>query len=328
MDRPASRDLARLVEYGQAFERPAIWSWASAVDGLRAAVDDLVPGDIAVITVSTRDPWTATVYATDEALGARRNGAVELWGQCLDRRENPVVSYHTETGQRRAAMLSDFMSPLRFRRTSLYDYFLRPFAIDRTMGARIDTSAGDVYLASYRSRLDFSERDRWMLNGLSAHARRLLYRCEVAELAAACRVDFGLTAREAEILALAIRGRSVSAIASLLVLSPPTVKAHLHNVYSKTGWRSRAAAAAEVYGATRRHEDAMGGAGAQLGLTSRETDVVLALARGRTNREIATALGVSLETAKTHLRHAYRKLGVGNRAGAVARFLEPGRTPA
>lgn len=48
-------------------------------------------------------------------------------------------------------------------------------------------------------------------------------------------------------------------------------------------------------------------------LTSRELDVVLAVARGRTNAEVATALGVSLSTVKAHLASAQGKLGVRNR---------------
>lgn len=50
-----------------------------------------------------------------------------------------------------------------------------------------------------------------------------------------------------------------------------------------------------------------------LPLTARELDVVLAAARGRTNAEIATGLGVSLSTVKTHLASAQGKLGARNR---------------
>ena len=40
--------------------------------------------------------------------------------------------------------------------------------------------------------------------------------------------------------------------------------------------------------------------------------------RGRSNREIARALFVSEATVKTHLGHVYDKLGVNDRAAAVA----------
>jgi DNA-binding NarL/FixJ family response regulator len=48
-------------------------------------------------------------------------------------------------------------------------------------------------------------------------------------------------------------------------------------------------------------------------LTEREGDVVLAVARGRTNAEIADELFLSIATVKTHISHAMTKLGLANR---------------
>ncbi len=56
-------------------------------------------------------------------------------------------------------------------------------------------------------------------------------------------------------------------------------------------------------------------------LTPRERDLLSALANGRTNSQIAHELGISLNTVKFHLKNLYEKLGVNNRAQAVARFL-------
>ena len=55
-----------------------------------------------------------------------------------------------------------------------------------------------------------------------------------------------------------------------------------------------------------------------LGLTAREAEVLELLARGRTNREIAATLVISVRTAGIHVSHILRKLGVPNRLEAAA----------
>ncbi|MDA8320484.1 MAG: response regulator transcription factor [Actinomycetota bacterium] len=64
--------------------------------------------------------------------------------------------------------------------------------------------------------------------------------------------------------------------------------------------------------------------GAHLGLTQRESEVLALLVAGLSNRAIAAKLVVSEETVKTHSRGIYRKLGVADRAGAVAAALREG----
>jgi len=53
-------------------------------------------------------------------------------------------------------------------------------------------------------------------------------------------------------------------------------------------------------------------------LSERELDVMRLVAEGRSNREIAGALFISEATVKTHLVHAFTKLGADSRTGAVA----------
>jgi two-component system, NarL family, nitrate/nitrite response regulator NarL len=52
-------------------------------------------------------------------------------------------------------------------------------------------------------------------------------------------------------------------------------------------------------------------------LTPREFDCVKLLARGTTNREIATGLTISEVTVKLHLNSAFKKMGARNRSDAV-----------
>lgn len=53
-------------------------------------------------------------------------------------------------------------------------------------------------------------------------------------------------------------------------------------------------------------------------LSQRELEVLALIARGCTNREAAKQLFISEATVKTHLLHTYAKLGVNDRAAAVA----------
>ncbi|MFB6507911.1 MULTISPECIES: response regulator [unclassified Streptomyces] len=53
-------------------------------------------------------------------------------------------------------------------------------------------------------------------------------------------------------------------------------------------------------------------------LSAREMDVIRAIARGRTNQEIATALFITLSTVKSHLSTIQDKLGVRNRVEVAA----------
>lgn len=60
----------------------------------------------------------------------------------------------------------------------------------------------------------------------------------------------------------------------------------------------------------------------ELGLTPREAEVLFWVARGKTNDEIATVLGIGLTTVKKHLESTFAKLGVENRTAAAAMALE------
>ena len=64
--------------------------------------------------------------------------------------------------------------------------------------------------------------------------------------------------------------------------------------------------------------------GARQGLTQRESEILSFVVTGLSNRAIATKLVIGDETVKSHLRSIYRKLGVSDRAGAVATALREG----
>ena len=59
----------------------------------------------------------------------------------------------------------------------------------------------------------------------------------------------------------------------------------------------------------------------RFGLSEREADVALHLMRGRSNKAIAGALGISPNTARNHTARVLQKLGVRRRAEATALLL-------
>lgn len=64
--------------------------------------------------------------------------------------------------------------------------------------------------------------------------------------------------------------------------------------------------------------------GPEVPLTEREHEVLQLAASGMANKEIATALDVSVRTVEAHLSHIFRKLDVGSRTEAILYGLRKG----
>jgi DNA-binding NarL/FixJ family response regulator len=71
-------------------------------------------------------------------------------------------------------------------------------------------------------------------------------------------------------------------------------------------------------GATERSDDQLSQ------LTPRERQVLIGVAEGRTNREIAVELGISHRTVETHRESLMKKLGIRTVAGLTRAALEAG----
>jgi DNA-binding NarL/FixJ family response regulator len=65
-----------------------------------------------------------------------------------------------------------------------------------------------------------------------------------------------------------------------------------------------------------RHTDALAK------LTPRENEVLLLLSKGGVDKEIATAMGISVWTVHGHIKKIFERLGVRTRTEAVVRYLE------
>ncbi len=67
--------------------------------------------------------------------------------------------------------------------------------------------------------------------------------------------------------------------------------------------------------------------GHEVGVTPREADVLALIAQGLSNQEIAQRLYLSINSVKTHIRTAYRRLGVTSRSQAVLWCVQHGFDP-
>ena len=73
--------------------------------------------------------------------------------------------------------------------------------------------------------------------------------------------------------------------------------------------------------------DALKWPGAGAGLTAREAEVLALITQGLTNADIATRSYLSINSVKSYIRSAYRKIGVERRSQAVRWGLENGMLP-
>jgi DNA-binding NarL/FixJ family response regulator len=124
-----------------------------------------------------------------------------------------------------------------------------------------------------------------LLEGVDIGAVRHAY-------AAGANAVFPLDARSEELVA------ALRAVASGLVVVQPALSAELMDASRVTHSSGNAASAT-------------------MPLTPREREVLALLAQGLANKVIASRLGITEHTVKTHVAAVYEKLGAGNRAEAV-----------
>ena len=63
------------------------------------------------------------------------------------------------------------------------------------------------------------------------------------------------------------------------------------------------------------------------GLTAREVEVLVLLARGKSNKQIAAELVITPKTAGNHVEHIYVKIGASSRAAAALFAVRHGLLP-
>ena len=185
-----------------------------------------------------------SVYPEDVVFSPDRVAAFEAHVH-----ENPLVDHMQTTGDGSPMMISDFLSREGFHRLGVYAEFYQHVPVEHQMSIGLPKAEGRIIgIALSRARGDFTEDDRDLLTVLRAplvratsrarsrqRARQVLTGPDDSQLA-------GLTSRELQLLELVAIGRTNTAIARTLEISPRTVAHHLDNIYRKLDVSGRAAA--------------------------------------------------------------------------------------
>ena len=141
----------------------------------------------------------------------------------------------------RVHRLSDYLTR-RQRRFLAYDAIVwRPHGIDDALRLWLPAAHGrsrSIYLE--RSGKNYTNRELLLLSLLRPHLIRMHANAESRR-----RFDRhrGMTPREAEVLGWISRGKKNSEIATLLFISPHTVRKHIENIFEKLDVRTRTEAA-------------------------------------------------------------------------------------
>ena len=267
--------------------------------------------------------------------------------------EHPLVSHLARQSDAPPAAISDFFAPRDWHRTALYNEFFRPLALEDQMAVGLRHDAQWVCaLVFNRGRRSFSQRERRILEAARPHLRqahdnavafsRLQREIELrgalnenlsgAVLVARSSGSIAFCTRQAQRFLRDYFDASTRALPELLrhwivqdesatLLSAATpvlrVRRGAQTLVVRRGSRDQSGTLLllQEENAEARLEEL-----AALGLTRRQRDVLLLLARGVSTESIAAQLSLSPHTIKRHLEAIYKKLGVENR-GAAARLV-------
>jgi DNA-binding CsgD family transcriptional regulator len=166
--------------------------------------------------------------------------------------EHPLANHYRETGDARPIMISDFLSRQDFHRLSLYGEYFRWVPVEHQIAFGLPAAGPEIIgIALNRAESDFTEDERDLLNVIRIPLTTALERARQRQRAreglatatsGALTSLADLTDREVRILRLAALGRTNSAIAHALDISPRTVAKHLEHIYRKLDVTSRTSA--------------------------------------------------------------------------------------
>jgi DNA-binding CsgD family transcriptional regulator len=251
--------------------------------------------------------------------------------------EQPICAHMARTGDLTAHKTSDFATLRQWHQLGIYTEYFRLYDVEYRLMIGLPAPPSHVKVLAFDrgGDRDFGERDRLVLNRLQPHLSALDAAARERRLAAALllepngegvvvlrspdTVDFA-TPAAARLLARYFPAAPDSRL-------PEPVRSWLRRDTARLNGNGRPHLATEplvVERGDRRLTICRAGSTLILDeqiatLTSREREIVDALAEGCSNAEIAERLTIAPTTVRKHLENIYAKLGVGTRTAAVAR---------
>ena len=334
-ERLRERNLRNLLDFVAEVEAALLLDDSALKTLLVANLGRLVASDGVMVTGFDPSIEATVTTASDPRIPALRDRDPALWASCLGHHPTVVAFGFTRISE--PLRFSDVLPVRAYRRLPIYEYFFRPCGVEHKLDLRVWPTAHHVDVGCWRERRDFDEQEQELLGALRPYLELILRRATGTATASRLRAMFGLTAREAAVLALIVRGHRTRHVARELVIAEGTARKHIERVYRKLGVSNRAHAIARVL----QQQATMSGDAteairelferfdvddpvATYGLTGREAEVLILAAAGDSNAQIASKLGVRPETINKHLDHVYAKLGVAGRAHATAHAVALG----
>jgi DNA-binding CsgD family transcriptional regulator len=270
--------------------------------------------------------------------------------------DHPGWGYLLSSGGSSWVSVSDFLSETAYRRTALYNECWRSWSIEDNLGTLSMISPTTIVAFSInRDRRSFKERDRQALSLLRPHliqawcnARQFAGLSEqINNFAATLEnngqgiviLDGNWRVRQMTAKARCYTGKYFGALQAddrlprelhEWVNPPQSSQRVTLETAPRRPWIIEHADGSELTvtcmpgsnGVTLiLKERPAAGNLAVLGLSARESEVLLWVTRGKSNEEIRSILGISPGTVKKHLEHIFQKLGVESRTAAAARAL-------
>lgn len=305
------------------------------------AITPLVPCDYFAYNEFARDGALKVVHCEPGLPEAATQFLAEIGPEFS--KEHPTVSYVTRTGAPQPFKITDFVTQRQWRHTRLYSEFYEPLDCEYQMAFASPLADGQVALAFNATGRDYSDEDRQILELLrphlmQAHANaQLLTRVtgalrNVGGAYLAAGADGSISFATGEALRYLERYFDRSGDAAVLparvrhwLLKPAAASGSAAPlVIERNDGSLRVTLVAREPDGTcnllleEKQDSAVVARLIALGLTRREAEVLIWVARGKTSSEIGIILGAKTGTVSKHLDHIYQKLGVENRTAAAA----------